>query len=519
MNIKNDYTRAIRTHHRKLHIVYKSILVGLSVGVVTILYRIALSRAEKISIFIYSYIGQHSALIFPLFIILGIVGCLIGLLVKKYPPISGSGIPQVQGQLLGYFKTPWLSTLLAKFIGGTVTILSGLSVGREGPSIQLGAATAHGLGNRLASTRTERKILIASGASAGLAVAFNAPLAGVMFALEEMFKYFSPIILLATITSAVTADFLCTIVFGLEPIFKFAVHETIPLNYYWLVFLLGGIVGISGAFYNHILLKTIALYKKLSSFNKHLKFIFPFIIAGILGLTFPIVLGGGDHIIAALSLSKSMQWFLLVLLFKFLFSMISFGSGVPGGIFFPLLVIGALIGGLFGNIAITFFGVNPDLFYNFVVLAMAGFFTAIVRAPITGIILLTEMTGSFNHLLSLTAISIIAYVTADLLKNTPIYESLLEIQMKDNRVGHDGHDTFRKITVETVVHYGSKIEHRCLKDLGLPVGSLVIAVRRHGEDITPSGSTRIKAEDYLVVLTSVKEESAVREILHEMTDS
>ena len=213
MSVNNDYNKAIHTHNRKLSIVYKSILVGICASLITVLYRLVLTKAEAVSLLIYSYVGQYRSLIFPLFIILGVMGWLIGLLVKKYPMISSSGIPQVKGQLMGYFQNPWISTLVAKFIGGAVSILAGLSVGREGPSIQLGATTAHGLGNRLAATRTERKILIASGASAGLATAFNAPLAGVMFSLEEIFKYFSPTILLATITSAVTADFISTIFF------------------------------------------------------------------------------------------------------------------------------------------------------------------------------------------------------------------------------------------------------------------------------------------------------------------
>ncbi|MDD3168088.1 MAG: ClC family H(+)/Cl(-) exchange transporter [Eubacteriales bacterium] len=519
MSIKNDYHRVIHTHHRKLTIVYKSILVGLFVGIVTILYRLSLTIAEEYSFTIFSYVSGHRSFIFPLFIILGILGWSIGHLVRKYPVISGSGIPQVRGQLLGYFKNPWVSTLFAKFIGGTVTILAGLSVGREGPSIQLGATTAHGIGGFLAATRTERKILIASGASAGLAVAFNAPLAGVMFALEEIFKYFSPTILLATITSAVTADFISTMIFGLEPVFDFALQGTIPISHYWLIVVLGIIVGISGAFYNYALIKTVALSRTISSFNKNLKFIVPFLIAGILGLTFPIVLGGGSHIIEVLSLNNSIQWLLLVLGVKFLFSMISYGSGAPGGIFFPLLVIGSLIGGLFGNIAISSLGINPDLFFNFIVLAMAGFFTAIVRAPITGVILLTEMTGSFSQLLPLTVVSIIAYITADLLKSTPIYESLLDLQMSNNMVEHEENDVFRKTTFEAVVHHGSEIEGQCLKNFSFPLGSLVIAIRRHGKDITPNGMTSIQAEDYLVVLTSIKDEAAVRKIVEKMTGS
>lgn len=115
---------------------------------------------------------------------------------------------------------------------------------------------------------------------------------------------------------------------------------------------------------------------------------------------------------------------------KFVFAIICFGSGAPGGIFFPLLVIGCLIGGLFGIFAVNFLNLDPNYINNFILLAMAGYFTAIVRAPVTGIILIFEMTGSLSHLLPITTVSIIAYIVADLLKSKPIYESLLENLLK-----------------------------------------------------------------------------------------
>ena len=149
------------------------------------------------------------------------------------------------------------------------------------------------------------------------------------------------------------------------------------------------------------------------------------------GLTISYALGG-HHLVEQLQASLNLPFLLLLLTVKFLFTMISFGSGAPGGIFFPLLVIGATIGAIFSNLAVTWAGISPGLLDNWIVLAMGGYFTAIVRAPITGIILLVEMTGSLSHLLPLTVVSIVAYVTADLLKSNPIYESLLENQIKEH---------------------------------------------------------------------------------------
>jgi H+/Cl- antiporter ClcA len=519
MRARNDYNRALRTHERKFAIIWKSLVVGLAVGIITVLYRLTLTQAEHWSKSIYGYFGANMNLVLPMFAGLALVGWLIGMLVTRYPLISGSGIPQVEGQILGYFKNPWLSTLVAKFLGGAVTLLAGLSVGREGPCIQLGASTAQGISDSLSKTRTEQKILIASGASAGLSAAFNAPLAGVMFALEEVYRYFSPVILLATIISAVAADLVASYIFGLNPIFNFVVSDKIPLENYWLILVLGIIIGVSGAFYNYILVSTIKLYRKTLDYNKYIKFVIPFLVAGVLGLYFPIVLGGGEHIIEVLSLSNGLRWLVLVLGVKFIFSMISFGSGAPGGIFFPLLVIGSLVGAVYGSVAINSMGVDPDLFYNFVVLAMAGFFTAIVRAPITGIILIIEMTGSFSSLLPLTVVSIIAYITADMLRSTPIYESLLAIQVGEGVSERKDTDQYKKITFESIVHHGCRFEGKTIKDLALPYGSLVVAIRRHGGDITPNGETVIHAEDTLVVLTSLKDEVRVKEILKDCTEA
>ena len=122
---------------------------------------------------------------------------------------------------------------------------------------------------------------------------------------------------------------------------------------------------------------------------------------------------------------------LLLLLGRFLFSAISFGSGAPGGIFFPLLVIGGFIGGAFASVGVQFFGLDSMYINNFVLLAMAGYFSAIVRAPLTGIILIFEMTGSLSQMLSLAIVSIVAYVVATLLKSKPIYEASLIVFLQN----------------------------------------------------------------------------------------
>ena len=526
----------IITDDRKNHsdLVLKGLLVGILTSFVVVLYRFALSYAEELSFFIYSFIKARKYLILVWFIILIILAFLIGKLIDKEPYISGSGIPQVKGIMGGYIKNRPFSIILNKFIGGTLCIISGLSLGREGPSIQLGTCVGDIISKKFKSTRLERRLLLSSGATAGLAAAFNAPLSGVLFSLEEIYKYFSPLVLISTITSAVAADFISKQFFGLKPIFNFTTSSVMPLSNYWLLIILGILLGVFGSYYNYLTLKTQDLYSKLKC-STSIKLMIPFLLAGILGLLFPVVLCGGHAIVEELTLTSALSLILLMLVAKFLFSIISFitsfngkevsllifeisfGSGAPGGIFFPLLIIGGTFGAVFGYISINYLGISSELFNNFIIISMAGYFTAIVRAPITGIILITEMTGSFSNLLSLSIVSIISYIIADALKSEPIYDSLLKNLLTKNNINEYHNTSNKKIIITNVVHFGSKIEKVTLNSLKLPENMLIVSIKRDERSIVPKGNTIIKAGDTILTMTDLKDEWKVRELMESLT--
>ncbi len=496
--------------NQRLSLIWKAALTGVAVALVVIAYRIVLGRLESLSFQLYGY-AKNNPIFLPLvFIVLGIMGYGVGKLVEKNRAISGSGIPQVKGTILGYFNYNWFNTLWSKFLGGAIAIFAGLSVGREGPSIQLGACVAEGLGNRLCDSRTERNYLIAGGASAGLAAAFNAPLAGVVFAVEELFTYISPLILLVTMVSAIVAGSIARLIFGAHPVLAFPIQDALPLSSYWMICLLGIILGGAGSLYNLVLLKTQKLYKKVS--NTRIRVMIPFFLAGLLSLVFPAVLGGGHAAMEYLNLSSGLGFLTVLFLVKFIFSMISFGSGAPGGIFFPLLILGAIIGALFGTFSILYLGLDSAYMNNFIILAMTGFFSAIVRAPLTGIVLLLEMTGSFTSMLPLALVAIIASTTADLLKSTPIYHSLLENQRKEAGSANLP-DAGQTTTVEMVVHHGSLASDNRVKDLDLPDNCLLIGIRRDGKEIIPRGDTLIRANDYIIFLINLHEETDHRDTL------
>ena len=346
------------------------------------------------------------------------------------------------------------------------------------------------------------------GASAGLAAAFHAPLAGMMFALEEIHKGFSVSILVSVMTSSVTADYICSHIMGLDPVFQFRLEHVLPQNYYWMLLVLGAILGVLGALYNKVMLLAQDLYKKPKFLNETGRLIIAFMAAGVMGILMPSVLGsGGDLIVDLTGGELLLGAAALTFVVKFLFSAVSFGSGAPGGIFFPLLVLGALIGGIFAMACVELFGLDPMYINNFVLLAMAGYFTAIVRAPITGIILLFEMSGTVSQMLSLAVVSVAAYITATLLKSEPIYESLLE-RILQGQGGAEKKGAFsggQKVLSEFVIMGGSALEGRKVMEIDWPKNCLLVAVEREGKEMIPRGKTQLQAGDRLTVMTDERD--------------
>lgn len=487
-------------HGFSVSLVADGVLVGIMAGCVSVIYRLLLNNAEKIMFRVIEFTKGNHFYMFGWFLILAAMGFLVGKLVAWEGMCSGSGIPQVQGEMKGYLNQKWWRVLISKIIGGTLCILGGLSLGREGPSVQLGAMAGKGLAKVTKTTATKERYMIACGSGAGLAAAFNAPLAGVMFSLEEIQKNFNSSMLVCVISGCVTSDFISKNIFGLSPVFDFHLEKILPLGNYWMLILLGVILGLCGAFYNFVMLKGQDFYGKLKIIPSEYRIILPFLAAGILGYILPSVLAGGHAMIELITGHRLLVSVMLVLLLvKFLFSAFCFGSGAPGGIFFPLLILGAYIGAIYGSLIISGTGIDPCYITNFITISMAGFFTAIVRAPITGILLIAEMTGTFEHFLSLAVVCIISYIVAHLLGSEPIYESLLgRILTKNGMVENPGPDNkvLRSFAVGTTsIACGQKI-----KDVPWPDHCLIVTINRGQEEIIAKGSTEVHSGDALVAL-------------------
>lgn len=492
----------------------KGIAVGVFSGLLVVAFRYALEKSLSFSSYMYALI-KHNIYILPLWLLaLSAMAVIVGILIEKVPMSKGSGIPQVEGLLLRQLDMSWWRVIIAKFIGGILCLGAGLSVGREGPSIQLGAAAGQGFAKIFKLPKIEEKYLLTGGASAGLAAAFNAPLSGVIFSLEEVHKNFSPLVFLTATSAAMTADMVSKEFFGMRPVFNFSIMKALPISSYLYLIVLGVILGVTGAVFNSSVFATQKLYARIKFIPQRYKTFIPFFTACVVGLNFPQIMGGGHELIVDLVNSHYvLGMLLLLLLLKYVFTMISFCSGVPGGIFLPMLAIGALIGNVFSSILVNVLNFDPQYINNFIVLAMAGYFAAVVRAPITGIVLITEMTGSFTHMLSLTVVCLAAYITADMLKSKPIYEHLLE-----NMIAKKGSNSFEgndgiKVILEVAVFMGAPLDGKKIRDVEWPAKCLLISVKRGSTDIIPNGNTRLQPGDYIIALADEKNAPDVKKQL------
>lgn len=481
----------------KITYVVKGLFVGSVAGVVVSLFRMAVEFTIDHMPTIYAFLNERPIWIIGWVFVILAAAFITSILIRDEPNIQGSGIQDIEGQLNGSIKLNWFSITWRKFIGGVLSIGSGLALGREGPSIQIGGTIGQGVNELFKGNQTEQKIMISSGAAAGLSAAFNAPVSGVMFIMEEVHHKFSGAMLLAAFSASVMANFIAYRIFGVEAALQIGGLTDFPLEHYLSLIIMGFFLAIGGWAYQEVLLYMPKLYDKLPT-PPYLRGFIPFLLMIPIGLYLPEMLGGGSEIIDTISSGLTPTRILLfIFIFRFIYSHISYGSGLPGGIFIPVLSLGALLGGLFGNEALAFTGIDDIFIRSFIIYAMGGFLTVITKAPLTSVMLITEMTGTVTHLMPLAVVCLSAYVGADFLGSDPIYEELLQRKIHNIPKVFEGEVKEIEISVEP----NSELDGMMSRHLRLPYGSKLVRVKRHNNEFIPHNDTVFWAGDDLFIST------------------
>ncbi len=353
-------------------------------------------------------------------------------LVRRFSPqASGSGIPHVEAVLHEELPQAPFRLIPVKFVGGLLAMGAGLALGREGPSVQMGASLAHLLGKIFRRHWRDCQVLLAAGAGAGLATAFNAPIAGAVFVLEELLRRFDTRTAIGTFGASTGAIAVSRLLLGHAPDFQVAELPYVGFGAVSVYLALGLFAGLLGIVYNRTLLGTLAAADRLRRWPVELRAAAVGATVGLLAWFLPELVGGGDALTqGALDKTQALGTLLLVFLLRLGLGSASYAARTPGGLFAPLLVLGAQSSLFFGIVCGYWIpAVVPDP-KTLVVVGMAAFFTAVVRAPLTGIILVIEMTGCFTLLLPMLGACFAAMLLPTLLGNAPIYDSLREITLR-----------------------------------------------------------------------------------------
>lgn len=354
-------------------------------------------------------------------------------IVRAVPLISGSGIPQTELALKGRLTFCWWRVLLAKFAGSWLALFGGLAVGREGPSIQMGGAVGAGFDALWRPAGKERTFTenpyVMAGAVAGLAAAFGAPVAGVLFAFEEMRSpRIAPLLVIAC-TAALGAHVMIGGVFGMGRILPFASFVTPPLAEFWIVAAQGLFFGVLGVVYNRTLLWLHDAEARQTFIPDRWRALPPLLCAGLAALCMPLIVGGGENLIIFVGEKSVTVGALVLLLFlKYLFAQYSTVAAIPGGLLMPILCLGALWGRTWAELGVAVFSsgemLSPHIAQPWVLFGMVAYFAATVRAPLTGIALVTEMSGAYACLPGSLLAGYVAAAVASGLRCPPVYDSL-----------------------------------------------------------------------------------------------
>ncbi len=412
-----------------------ALIAGAATGVVGAAFRLSLEAADRLRGLV---IARAEAAPVPGFVIV-VAACAAASLVAAWlvrrfsPNAAGSGIPHVEAVLR--FGLPPAPYALApvKFVGGVLAIGAGLALGREGPTVQMGASLAQLIGRTFGLSWRDCRALLAAGAGAGLATAFNAPLAGAVFVLEELVQAFDPRVAVAALAASATAISVVRAALGDRPDFLVSALPNVPIAAHPLFWVLGAAAGLAAVAYNRALIGAIAA---LGRVPLPVEARAALIGAGVgaLGFAWPAVIGGGDLITAGV-LAGGLSLTLVAVMFVVRFGLgaISYAAATPGGLFAPLLVLGAQLGFLYGAVCHLAFPALDVPATSFALVGMAAFFTGVVRAPLTGMVLVSEMTGNVTLLQPTLGACAMAMLTPALLANAPIYDTLREALLRRPR--------------------------------------------------------------------------------------
>lgn len=409
-----------------------AVLVGAVVGVIGAAFHLSVEWLSAAwPAYLSGSVGLSGA---PLYLAGAAIGASMAVaalfLVRRFAPeAGGSGVPEIEGAMEGLREVRWHRVLPVKFFGGLLALSSGMVLGREGPTIHMGASVAKAAADLTKMAAQDMRGLLAAGGAAGLAAAFNAPLAAVLFVIEETRRQFP--YSARTYIGVVLASFFAAVVTqmftGDIPYMRLAA-DTLPLAALPVFAGLGLILGAVGTLFNRTLIWSLDHVRDLGQRSSF--YLFPLIVGAVVGVlmfALPEATQGGELLAVQLAQEhRTVLALALIVILRFVMTMASYSTGVAGGIFAPILALATTIGLCYGAALESFLPLPAGTEVVLAIAAMGGLFAATIGAPMVGMVLVMELTGAYTAVMPVMLTTITANLVALWLGNRPIYEVLLE---------------------------------------------------------------------------------------------
>lgn len=479
---------------------FVSIFVGLLTGLIAVPYHYLLQ------FFFYSrrdFFESHPRWYWyiPLFLVSWGILIFVAWLVKKMPLITGGGIPQTRGVINGRvsYNHPFIE-LISKFVGGILALGAGLSLGREGPSVQIGSYLGSLVSKWGRVLEGERKQLLAAGAGAGLAAAFSAPLASSLLVIESIERFDAPKTAISTLLAGVVAGGVASWIF---PINAYAhIDAIVPMMTFWgqvkLFLILAIVISLAGKLFSWVNM----YFKRIYPSIKHpvyIKMLYLLFIAYIISMTEFNLTGGGEQFLLSQAMNPDTQilWVTGMMLLHLVFSVLSFSSGLPGGSFIPTLVTGGLIGQIIALLLIRYGIIHYEHISYIMLVCMAAFLVAVIRTPLTAIVLITEITGHLEVFYPSIVVGGLTYYFTELLQIKPFNVTLYDDMIHSPAFQKEG-----RYTLSVEVMSGSYLDGKQVDELRLPERCVIINIHRDRKDWPPKGLNLMPGDQVQIEMDS-----------------
>ena len=393
-------------------------------------------------------------------------GLITGLAVAKYGSgAAGSGIPQTKHAFHMKFGYLQMKDAVVRFVIGAISVGSGMSLGREGPTVHICSAVASKIARTFGLAKTRVQSLMPAGMGAGIAAAFNTPIAAMFFVFEELYDHFSSKAIFGILIAVVLAAVVERLCLGENP--AYVIQNVEYVTDWWMLIAIP--LGIASAFLGHFfvgtLLKTRGWFRNARRFPKWLQPAFGGLMVGIIGTSVLLatdrhgIFGlGYEDLVSALNgrFDESFLTILFLLLIgKFIATILAYASGGSGGLFAPVLFLGGMLGALIGALAQKTLNLDPNAVGGLALIGMGTFFAAVIRCPMTSIMIVFELTRNYTIILPLMVGNILSWIISSKLRPVSIYDALLlqdKISIK-SMPSYQGQQDWKSLPVSTITTF------------------------------------------------------------------